>query len=252
MKVALIQSSPRLNRTNLNEVLTQIELHKEADVIVFPELSLSGYLLQDKLFEDAWNTDELESLREASTTVDIVVGAALWDNGKVYNGALYFSNAKLLHIHHKNHLPTYGMFEEGRYFEAGEAIECFDTPYGKAVMVICEDLWRAETISAITASEAETVYVLAASPARGFEDEGLLIEHQWDSLLKSTALLSRNYVVFVNRVGFEDGLGFWGGSRIIDPNGECQYRLGLFEEETSAVELNRQLQKVGRYLAKNT
>jgi predicted amidohydrolase len=68
--------------------------------------------------------------------------------------------------------------------------------------------------------------------------------------LKSTALLSHNYVVFVNRVGFEDGLGFWGGSRVITPMGECEHRLPLFETESSSVELNHRLQKLGRYIAK--
>ncbi len=251
MKVALIQCIPKLNRSNLSEVLALIERNRDADVVVFPELSLSGYQLQDKLFEDAWRLEELSVIAEASRMCDVVVGAAVWEGGKVFNGALYFSEGKLLHLHCKNHLPTYGMFEEGRYFAAGETIESFDTPNGKAVMVICEDVWRAETVATIARSDAQIVYVLSASPARGFAEEGLAIEAQWDALLKATALLTHNYVVFVNRVGFEDGLGFWGGSRIVTPGGEVEYRLPLFEAATATVELNHQLQKVGRYLAKN-
>lgn len=249
MKVALIQSAPRLNRSNLQEVLCQIERNQDADVIAFPELALSGYMLQDKLFEDAWKVEELSALADASHKCDIVIGAALWDEGRVYNSALYYSGGKLLHIHHKNHLPTYGMFDEGRYFSAGEELESFTTPYGKAVMVICEDIWRAETIAQIAASDAEIVYVLAASPARGFEEGGLVIESQWDALLKSTALLSHNYVVFVNRVGYEDGLGFWGGSRVITPMGEAEYALALFEAEEKTFTLDAHLKKLGRYLA---
>ena len=251
MKISLIQFPPRLNRSNLSDVLSLIEQHRDADVVVFPELALSGYLLQDKLFEDAWQVDELSALVEASRMCDIVIGAALWDEGKVYNSALYFSQGKLLHIHHKNHLPTYGMFEEGRYFAEGTGIDAFETPNGPAVMVVCEDLWRAETISAIADSDAKIVYVLAASPSRGFTEEGLEIEGQWEALLKATALLSHNYVIFVNRVGFEDGLGFWGGSCVVTPSGETEYKLGLFEPETVTVTLNHQLQKLGRYLAKN-
>lgn len=251
MKVSLIQSSPKLSRSNLREVLELIEKNRDADVVIFPELSLSGYLLQDKLFEDAWQIEELEPLAKASEQCDIVVGAALWDEGNVFNSALYFSKGRLLHIHHKNHLPTYGMFEEGRYFAEGEGLSAFETPQGSAVMVICEDLWRAGTIEAIADSDAEIVYVLAASPARGFESEGLTIESQWEALLKATALLTHNYVVFVNRVGFEDGLGFWGGSCVVTPTGEIEYKLGLFEPETTTVALNHQLQKLGRYLAKN-
>lgn len=250
MKVALIQSSPKLNRSNLHEVLGQIEENQDADVIVFPELALSGYMLQDKLFEDAWRVDELSPLAVASQKCDIVIGAALWDNGCVYNSALYFSKGELLHIHHKNHLPTYGMFEEGRYFRAGNELKSFSTSHGEAVMVVCEDLWRAETIAAISASEAEIVYVLAASPARDFGEDGIGIESQWDALLKTTALLSCNYVVFVNRVGFEDGLGFWGGSRVITPMGKTEYILPLFEIKQKTCCLDANLKKLGRYLAK--
>ncbi|AFV97959.1 MULTISPECIES: nitrilase-related carbon-nitrogen hydrolase [unclassified Sulfuricurvum] len=252
MKLALIQSSPKLNRSNLSDVLGLIEANSDADVVIFPELSLSGYLLQDKLYEDAWKIEELSTLAEASIACDIAIGAALWDEGKVYNSALYFSQGKLVHIHHKNHLPTYGMFEEGRYFIAGDTIEPFETPYGNAIMVICEDLWRAETITAIAASDAEIVYVLSASPARGFEENALVIESQWDALLKATALLSHNYVVFVNRVGFEDGLGFWGGSRVITPMGLCEHVLERFETQSVVVELNHSLQKLGRYLSRNS
>ena len=252
MKVALIQSAPKLNRTNLSDVLALVEANKDADVVIFPELSLSGYLLQDKLYEDAWKIDELSELAEASQGCDIVIGAALWDNDNVYNSALYFSQGKLLHIHHKNHLPTYGMFEEGRYFCAGGEIKSFKTPYGNAVMVICEDLWRAESIAAIAASDAEIVYVLAASPARDFSDEGISIEAQWDSLLKSTALLAHNYVVFVNRVGFEDGLGFWGGSRVITPMGKTECVLPLFEPVSKHFSLDQRLKKLGRYLVKHS
>ncbi|MDD5052707.1 MAG: nitrilase [Sulfuricurvum sp.] len=251
MKVALIQFAPKLNRSNLLDVLKVIEANADADVVVFPELALSGYLLQDKLFEDAWRIEELDTLAYASHQCDIVIGAALWDNGKVYNSALYFSQGKMLHIHRKNHLPTYGMFEEGRYFAAGNEIISFKTPYGNAIMVVCEDIWHAESIATIASSDAEIVYVLAASPARDFSDDGIGIESQWDALLTSTALLSHNYVVFVNRVGFEDGLGFWGGSRVVTPMGKKEYVFPLFENKYQTCQLDANLKKLGRYLAKH-
>lgn len=251
MKVALIQSSPQLNRSNLQSVLKLIEAHSGADVVVFSELSLSGYMLQDKLFEDAWKIDELAPLAHASTTCDIVIGAALWDDGKVYNSALYFSKGEVLHIHHKNHLPTYGMFEEGRYFAAGDEIKSFKTAHGTAAIVICEDVWRAQTFATLASLDTDVIYVLAASPARDFSDDGLLIESQWDALLKSLSLLTQAYVIFVNRVGFEDGLGFWGGSRVITPLGATEHLLSLLEEEAQVVSLDHQLQKLQRYIAKH-
>ncbi|MFA6187945.1 MAG: nitrilase-related carbon-nitrogen hydrolase [Sulfuricurvum sp.] len=252
MKVALIQSAPKLNRSNLQEVLALVDKHCDADVVVFPELALSGYLLQDKLYEDAWNVNELQELSAASLKCDIAIGAALWDNGKVYNSALYFSQGELLHIHHKNHLPTYGMFEEGRYFASGGEIKGFKTRYGNAAMVVCEDLWRAQTLDALASCDADVIYVLAASPARDFSEEGLLIERQWDALLKSCALLTHAYVVFVNRVGFEDGLGFWGGSRVITPLGESEYTLDLLDTQEKTVSLNHALHKLQRYIVKHS
>jgi omega-amidase len=252
MKISLSQSSPKLNRSNLEDVLRVVVAHKDSDIVVFPELALSGYLLQDKLYEDAWNVDELEPLAKLSIDCDIVIGAALWDEGRVYNSALYFSKGKLLHIHHKNHLPTYGMFEEGRYFTAGNSMKSFEVSHGRVCMVVCEDVWRASTFADIAAQNSDIIYVLAASPARNFSDEGLEIEQQWDVLLKSLALLTKAYVVFVNRVGFEDGLGFWGGSRVITPAGHAEYTLPLFDITVQEVSLNHQLQKLERYIAKNS
>lgn len=252
MNVALIQFAPRLNRTNLQEVLAILNQYKESDVVVFPELALSGYMLQDKLFEDAWSLDELDELRVASLQCDIAIGAAVWENGKVYNSALYFSQGELLHIHHKKHLPTYGMFEEGRYFASGGEIQGFKTRYGKAVILVCEDLWRAQTIADLASCDPDIIYVLAASPARDFSEGGLLIERQWDALLKSCALLTHAYVIFVNRVGFEDGLGFWGGSRVITPLGESEHTLGLLDSEVKVVPLNHALQKLQRYIVKHS
>jgi len=252
MKIALIQSAPKLNRSNMGYVLALIDASCEADVVVFPELALSGYMLQDKLFEDAWQIDELEPLQRASMKCDIAIGAAIWDNGKVYNSALYFSGGKLLHMHHKNYLPTYGMFEEGRYFAAGDEIKSFKTAQGNAAMVVCEDLWRVQTFGLLCEHDVDVIYVLASSPARDFSDDGLLIESQWDALLKSLALLTKAYVVFVNRVGFEDGLGFWGGSRVITPTGVVEYKLSLLEEESEIVSLNHKLQKLERYIAKHS
>ncbi len=252
MNVALIQFAPKLNRSNLQEVLEIIKKHEHADVVVFPELALSGYMLQDKLFEDAWNLDELDELRVASLQCDIVIGAAVWENGKVYNSALYFSQGELLHIHHKNHLPTYGMFEEGRYFASGGEIQGFKTRYGKAVILVCEDLWRAQTIADLASCDPDIIYVLAASPSRDFSEGGLLIERQWDALLKSCALLTHAYVIFVNRVGFEDGLGFWGGSRVITALGESEHTLGLLDNEVKVVPLNHALQKLQRYIVKHS
>lgn len=250
MKVALIQYAPRLNRSNLQRVLDIVYKHQENDILVFPELALSGYMLQDKLYEDAWSIDELDALTIASVDVDIAIGAAMREEGRIYNCALYFSKGKLLHVHRKMHLPNYGMFEEARYFFKGTAIELFESQFGQSAMLVCEDLWNAQTIATLAQLKPDIIFLHVASPARDFSDEGILIESQWDALAKSTAILCSAYVVFVNRVGFEDGIGFWGGSRVITPRGEVEYRLENFKEDILSVSLNHRLHSVQKWIAK--
>lgn len=251
MNVALIQYAPRLNRSNLERVLAYVHEHKERhDLLLFPELALSGYMLQDKLYEDAWERDELTPLCEASQDVDIAIGAALKEEGRIYNTALYFSQGEILHIHRKMHLPNYGMFEEARYFFKGERIELFESRFGQSAMLVCEDLWRAESIATLAQLKPDIIFLHVASPARDFSDEGIMIESQWDALVKTTAILCSAYVIFVNRIGFEDGIGFWGGSRVVTPLGEIEHRLENFKEDVLSAELNHRLHTVQKWIAK--
>jgi len=234
--VTLVQNAPRLNRSNLETALSTINQASEtSDVIVFAELSLNGYMLQDKLHEDAWSLEELALLKEASTSIDIVIGAALKEDGSFYNSALYFSKGELLHTHHKVHLPNYGMFEEARYFKPGHQIKSFETPFGRAAILVCEDLWEVNLLEDLEDEHPEIIYVIAASPARGFSDTELEIETQWYTLLKKAAIEMKTEVVFVNRVGFEDGLGFWGGSRILNAKGETTAELPKFETKIEVI-----------------
>ncbi|SMP87701.1 Predicted amidohydrolase [Epsilonproteobacteria bacterium SCGC AD-308-O04] len=230
MRVTLAQTSPKLNRSNLQDILEIVrEFQEESDLIVFPELSLNGYLLQDKLFEDAWDIDDLDELKELSRHVDIVVGAAIRDIQTFKNRALYFSNGKLLSQHTKVHLPNYGMFEEARYFTAGNKFESFMSSFGRISMLVCEDLWHKEVHNELIKENPDYIIALVASPARGFSDNGLEIEDRWYSIIKTVAGECRAKLIFVNRVGFEDGLGFWGGSCIVDENSNILDKLPRYE-----------------------
>jgi len=234
--VTLVQNAPSLNRSNLDKALVQIDAAvKHSDVIVFAELALNGYMLQDKLHEDAWTLNELTILKEASKTIDIVIGVALKEENGFYNAALYFSEGEIKHIHHKVHLPNYGMFEEARYFKPGHQIKSFETKFGRAALLVCEDLWEVNLLEDLEDEHPEVIYILAASPARGFSDDGLDIEAQWQTLLEKAAIDMKAEIVFVNRVGFEDGLGFWGGSRTIDTTGNITNILPKFEEKIEVI-----------------
>lgn len=231
MRVTLAQTSPKLNRSNLDEIVNIVKSCKdESDLVVFSELSLNGYMLQDKLSEDAWNIDELDVLRELSQSIDIVVGGAIKDNGLFRNSALYFSKGCLLAKHHKVHLPNYGMFEEARYFKAGDVFDSFSGRFGKVSMAVCEDLWHKSTHEKLIKENPDYIIALVASPARGFSDMGLEIEDKWYEIIKTAALECKAKLIFVNRVGFEDGLGFWGGSCIVNETAEIIYKLPRYEK----------------------
>jgi len=238
MRITLAQTSPKLNRSNLDETVNIIQAHKdESDLIVFPELSLNGYLLQDKLYEDAWELLELQKLQELSRDIDIVVGAAIRDGDDFRNAGLYYSKGKLLNQHNKVHLPNYGMFEEARYFSAGDVFESFNVENKKVSMLVCEDLWHESVHHDIIKENPDLVIALVASPARGFSDDGLDIQKQWYKIIKTVAKEANTKIVFVNRVGFEDGLGFWGGSCILDENAETLHQLPNYEKIVKTFEI---------------
>lgn len=231
MNVTLAQTSPKLNRSNLEDIITIVKkFSDESDLIVFPELSLNGYMLQDKLYEDAWSIDELDDLKRLSLHVDITVGAAIKDGNDFRNAALYFSKGELLSTHYKLHLPNYGMFEEARYFKAGTEFESFESSYGKVSMLVCEDLWHTSVHEDLIKENPDYILALVASPARGFSDDGLEIEDMWLDIIKTVAKECNAKLVFVNRVGFEDGLGFWGGSCIVDEDANIINRLPKYEK----------------------
>ena len=232
MRVTLAQTSPKLNSSNLEIIIAIVKKNQdESDLIVFPELSLNGYLLQDKLYEDAFDIEELNSLKRVSLHVDIVVGAAIRDKDKFRNTALYFSKGELLSKHYKVHLPNYGMFEEARYFEAGDIFESFRCRDEKISMVICEDLWHDSVHEDLIKENPDYIIALVASPARGFSNDGLEIEKKWMQIIKNVASECKAKLIFVNRVGFEDGLGFWGGSCIVDENANILHKLIHYEEK---------------------
>ena len=245
MKIEIHQTSPKLNKSNLDEILEIVKKSK-ADLVLFPELALNGYKIKDALFEDAFSLDELNDLKILSQTKDICIGVALKEEHKIYNASIYFKNGEAI-IYKKQHLPTYGVFEESRFFFAGDESFCFDTKFGKTAMFICEDMFSGDILNFIAQEKPDLLLVLANSPAREFKSESLLIQDNWYSVIKTASLLSGAYTLFSNRVGFEDGLGFWGGSAIVTPKGEIEKQAQLFEIDTIDSKLNKKLSNTQKY-----
>ncbi len=253
MKVALSQISPKLSRDNFDLHENAIaEVKDMADVIIFPELSMNGYMLMDSVYEDAFLLGELSIFEELSKDIDIIIGAATKEEHKIYNSALYYSDGKLTNIHHKNNLPNYGMFQESRFFFKGDGLRAFESSYGKTMVVVCEDLWSSSIIDQIASAKPNLVYVIANSPARGFVEDELEIEKKWRRILSTTAILSGAHVIFVNRVGFEDGLGFWGKSMIFNPEGIIKQSAKMFERDMIIGTINQNLSKVQKYLLRTS
>jgi predicted amidohydrolase len=246
LRVALAQIAPTLGdlQRNLELHLDQIAraVRDGADVVVFPELSLTGYLLRDQVLEVA-TTLEAEPLRRlaaASVEADIVAGFVEESaDHRFFNAVAYFSGGRLLHLHRKLYLPTYGMLDEGRDFAPGDRLRPFQSPHGRAALAICEDLWHPTTAWLLAQDGAECLFTVSSGPTRGARpDRGVTSVAVWRGLLEVTAQFQTLFVVYVNRVGCEDGLTFGGGSMVVDPLGRVVDQLPPLEEQLLVVDLD--------------
>lgn len=240
MKVGLAQIYPRLGdlEANLQKHLDVIDeaAARGADLVVFPELSLTGYVLQDLTYEVAIQPAPdhpiLRPLLEASHRLDVVVGFVEMDKrGRYYTAGAYLSGGRLLHRHRKVYLPTYGMFDEGRDMAPGDQVRAFNTRFGRFGLLICEDFWHVGPPYLLWLDGAEVLILTSASPGRGLGVAGKLGSARWVELVNQAyASLFTVFVIHVNRAGFEDGQNFWGGSTIFDPNGDLVVQGPYFDE----------------------
>jgi predicted amidohydrolase len=215
-----------------------------ADLVVFPELSLTGYLLQDLVADVALSVEDPAPLRPLLTfsrRLPLVVGLVEESRAHRYhNSAVHLEGGRIRHVHRKVYLPTYGMFDEGRYFAAGDRIQAYDSRLGRMGMLVCEDCWHPATAIVLSQDGADILIVLSAGPTEGIDSRRGLVGHGiWKDLLRVTAQLQTVYVVYVNRVGFEDGINFSGGSCVIDPFGETVAEAAILEEGLTVCDLER-------------
>jgi predicted amidohydrolase len=254
VRVALAQIAPKLGDVSANLKLHLDTIRRArrqgAGVVIFPELSLTGYLLRDQVPDVAARTDGavFKALRHASREIDLVVGLVEESAGHRYhNAAVYFSRGRVSHIHRKIYLPTYGMFDEGRDFAAGESLRGFKAPYAPAGMLVCEDLWHPTAAWLLAQEGAEILFVLSSGPTRGARaGKGITSVSVWANLLKATAQFQTAFVVYANRVGYEDGLNFGGGSMIVDPFGRTVASLPALEEGSAVADLRSEILRRAR------
>lgn len=231
---------------NLEKHLARIDeaVQADADLVVFPELSLTGYALQDltsAVARPASPEDPIfKPLLEASHNVDVLAGFVQLDSrNRFFNSAAYLSKGEILHVHQKVYLPTYGLFDESRFFAWGDYIRAFDTPLGRLGVLICEDFWHASPPYLLWLDGADILLFMSASPGRGLDTGEALESARWvEHVAQAYASLFTTFVTNVGRVGFEDGLGFWGGSVVFDPHGELIARGPYHEESLFVAELD--------------
>jgi len=207
----------------------------KAEVIVFPELSLTGYSLKDAVSEVALTCadSKLDKLADYSRHISIIVGMAeLGEAYELFNSALYLENGQRYFRHRKVYLPTYGLFEEQRYFSAGNRIRAFDTRLGRVGLMVCEDFWHPTSGILLAQDGAKILFVISAGIGRGVSGGDKPENSEvWETLNRAAAITTTSYLVYANRSGVEDGLIFWGGSEILNPYGQTECKAGYFSEE---------------------
>jgi len=258
LTVAAAQISPRLGDVEANLGLYEKAIGEArgrgADLVAFPELSLTGYMLRDMVSTVALRLEspEMKHLRKLSQKTAVLVGLVEETRSfRFHNSAVLLDRGEIVAVHRKVYLPTYGMFDEQRYFARGAEVRAFDWRFGRGAILICEDLWHPST--AYLAALDDALYILcpSASPLRGIS-EG----HAQDDNARYWEMINRFYastfslsLVYANRVGFEDGVGFWGGSEILAASGETIAKARYYDTDLIVAEIQPKVARRRRIAA---
>ena len=212
-----------------------------ADLVVFPELSLTGYALGAVTEDVALTLDDPVIGALADATHDIAAVVGLVEQGRVhtYNSALYIDHGEIVHVQRKTTLPTYGRWEEHKFFRHGPALRAFDTRLGRFALLICNDAWQAP-LAFLAAHDGARLLIIPACSSLEVEagTDPAELERDWAELLRFHARFLQAWVVFVNRVGAEAGVRFWGGSRVLDPWGEIVAQAPRGEQALVSAEID--------------
>ncbi len=262
LTLAIPQFRPRKgdvegNLDRIGELLAQAaSLTPRPQVVVFAETILSGYFLEGGVRDAALTSDALVHAVEAryraavkgGEPMDVILGFYESHAGNLHNSAACIAlrpdaPARLLHLHRKNFLPTYSLFDEERFVERGYGIRAFDTSWGRAAMLVCEDAWHSLSGTIAALDGAQIVFVLAAAPARGPAPRSDAVPgpgsvERWERLIRDVAEEQGVYCVLANLVGSEGGRMFQGGSLIAGPRGDVRARAPVFDEAILAATID--------------
>ncbi len=241
LRIALAQVAPRLGFLDENLVRHHALLaearERGADLVVFPELGLTGYLLQDLAAEVAMRLDDPRLAGLAAETAGLSAVVSFVEESadhRLFISAALIEDGAIRHVHRKLFLPTYGLFDERRFFAPGDALRAVPSRLGVGVgLAICEDFWHLSVPALLALDGAQLLIDVSSSPGRDLastHETGLGTATSWRQLLRTYAQLTTSFVVFCNRVGVDETISFWGGSEIIDPTGAAVFSAPLYDE----------------------
>jgi predicted amidohydrolase len=256
LRIALAQIAPRLgaleeNLARHHEIMAEAR-SAGADLLVFPELGLTGYLLQDLNAEVAMRVDDarlLDLARAAEGMSAVVSFVEESEDHRLFIAAALLEDGAVRHVHRKVFLPTYGLFDERRFFAPGSLLRSTPSRLGVRLGIcVCEDFWHLATPHLLALDGAQILVNVSASPGRdvaAVNEVGLGTASSWRTLDRTYAQLTTSYVVFVNRVGVDESITFWGGSEIVGPSGVTVFAApmhdeGLFISDIDPAELRRE------------
>lgn len=233
---------------------TVVSVETRPDIVAFSETVLTGYFVEGGVRDVAlpaltFATDLNRAFRAHCTGhVDVVAGFYELHENTYFNSAMYVTlggdEPVIAHTHRKLFLPTYGLFDEERFVEHGLGVRAFDTRWGRAAILICEDAWHALTATAVALDGAQIIFVPSASPARGAwpqpdeEIRGPASMHRWERLARDRAEEHGVFVAVIQLTGNEGGKAFPGGSVVAGPDGDVRARAPLWDEAVIPVTLD--------------
>jgi NAD+ synthase (glutamine-hydrolysing) len=256
--LAIAQFKPRKgdragNLARLRSVFAQVDrMEPRPTVLCLAESALTGYFLEGAVRDNAVTAGtfaaELDQAYRAAVSdprpLDVTCGFyEVWNN-KLYNSAMYVTlgagEPRVAHVHRKVFLPTYGLFDEERFVERGRDVRAFDTPWGRAALLVCEDAWHSMTATIAALDGAQIVFVCSAPPARGLwpksdDVPGPASVSRWDRLIREIADEHGVYVTLANLVGSEGGKMFPGASFVAGPRGDVRGRAPVWDDAILSV-----------------
>ncbi|MBA2684643.1 MAG: NAD+ synthase [Gemmatimonadaceae bacterium] len=261
LQLAALQFSPGkgeyvANLARLGDIFSQLDsLDPRPDVLHLPESALTGYFLEGGVREHSRTAGAFAADLQAayldssaaSQPLEVAIGFyELW-NSTLYNSAMWVrlgGDAPLIrHVHRKNFLPTYGLFDEERFVERGHDIRAFETPWGRFAMLVCEDAWHSLPGTLLALDGATMIFISAAAPARGIHPRDDAIPGpssvaRWERLVRDIAEEHGVFVSLANLVANEGGKSFPGGATIAGPLGEVRVRGPLWREALVSIPID--------------